>query len=141
EAALPPPPRRLVMDGIRQDIRVAWRGLRRTPAFTIFVVIALMLGIGANAAMFGIVDRLLVLGPDHVRDADRVMRLYLSTQPAGIRTFTTSSLGEVSAAIARRATAFDAVATYAVNDVVTGDGAEAHAARAGYASAGLFPLL
>ena len=49
--------------------------------FTAFVVAALTLGIGANAAMFGIVDRLLLSGPPHIQDPDRVVRLYLTAQP------------------------------------------------------------
>jgi hypothetical protein len=54
------------LDTVSQDIRYALRGLRREPAFTGFAIVTLALGIGANAAMFGVVDRLLLRGPDHV---------------------------------------------------------------------------
>jgi len=134
--------RRFVMQSLWQDVRWSARGLRRDPGFTAFVVAALMLGIGANAAMFGIVDRLLVSGPRHVRDAGRVVRLYLTTQPQGMRQFTTNDFGNVSYDIARQqARSFEAVASYAVNDIAVGEGAEARKARAGLASATLFPLL
>ena len=66
--------RRSLMDSLLQDVRFAARGLRRDLWFTAFVVAALTLGIGANAAMFGIVDRLLVSGPPHIQDPDRVVR-------------------------------------------------------------------
>jgi hypothetical protein len=47
------------LESLNQDIAYAIRGLRTKPAFAIAVVTTLALGIGANAAMFGIVDRLL----------------------------------------------------------------------------------
>jgi predicted permease len=134
--------RRLVMQGLWQDIRWSARGLRRDVSFTAFVVAALTLGIGANAAMFGIVDRLLVSGPTHVREASRVVRLYLTTKPQGMRQFTTNDFGNVSYDLARhQAKSFGAVASYDVNDVTVGEGTEARKARGGFASATLFPLL
>jgi predicted permease len=130
------------MNGLWQDIQWSMRGLRRDTAFTAFVVAALMLGMGANAAMFGIVDRLLVSGPPHIRDASRVVRLYLTTQPQGMRQFTTDGFGNVSYDIARQhATSFEAVAAYDVNDIIVGEGTEARRANGGFASATLFPLL
>src|SRR5688500_7325264 len=47
------------IDVIQQDARYAVRGLLRSPAFTLTVIITLALGVGANAAMFAVVDRLL----------------------------------------------------------------------------------
>ena len=134
--------RRSVMDSLLQDVRFAARGLRRDVWFTAFVVLALTLGIGANAAMFGIVNRLLLSGPPHIQDPGRVVRFYLTSQPDGMRAFTTAGFGHVSYDLAQRnARSFDRVATYAVNTVVVGQGAEARAAKGGYASETLFPLL
>jgi len=61
-----------------QDLRYALRGLRARPLFTASVVLTLGLGIGANVAMFGIVDQLLLRVPPYLRDADRVHRVYLT---------------------------------------------------------------
>jgi len=66
------------IERLAQDVRYAIRGLRARPAFTAGVVLTLGLGIGANAAMFGIVDRLLFRPPPFLRDADHVHRVYLT---------------------------------------------------------------
>jgi predicted permease len=59
-----------------QDLRYALRGLRRKPGFTFGVVLTLALGIGANATMFGIVDRLLFRPPAFLPAPDQVHRVY-----------------------------------------------------------------
>jgi putative ABC transport system permease protein len=65
------------LDHLQQDVRYALRGLRRSPAFTLSVVVTLGLGIGANAAMFGVIDRLMFRPHAYLRDAGRVHRVYL----------------------------------------------------------------
>jgi putative ABC transport system permease protein len=48
------------LDSTRQDLRFAWRALRRSPLFTLVAVSSLGLGIGANAVIFGIIHSLLL---------------------------------------------------------------------------------
>jgi predicted permease len=125
-----------------QDVRFALRGLRREPLFAAFVTSTLALATGANAALFGIADRLLFRGPLHVTDPGRVARLNVTTQPPGMRAFTSSTVGHVTYEIARRAArSAEAVATLTTREATTGRGAGARPARLGAASASFFPLL
>ena len=65
------------LDHFLKDLRYALRGLRRSPGFTATVVLTLGLGIGANAAMFGVIDRLMFRPFPYLRDPGRVHRVYL----------------------------------------------------------------
>jgi predicted permease len=62
---------------LQQDVRYTFRGLRRSPGFTAAVIITLGLGIGANAAMFGVIDRLMFRPYPYLRDPASVQRLYI----------------------------------------------------------------
>lgn len=65
------------------DLTRTLRGLARRPGFALAASGTLTLGIGANAAIFGLVDRLLLSAPPHIADADRVFRLRYDTQDRG----------------------------------------------------------
>ena len=62
------------VDQLWQDIRIAIRGLRRNPVFTLVAIGTLALGIGANTALFSIFNGL-ILRPLPVRDPDRLALL------------------------------------------------------------------
>ena len=47
------------MEILAQDVRYGIRGFQRNPIFTLTIVVTLMLGIGATAAVFSVVDRIL----------------------------------------------------------------------------------
>jgi len=60
------------LDDLKDDLRLGFRLLRRSPAFTIAAVVTLALGIGANTAVFSIVDDV-ILTPLAFQDADRLV--------------------------------------------------------------------
>src|SRR5215217_731383 len=62
------------LENVNRDLKYAARTLRREPAFVAGVVLTFALAIGTNAAMFGLVTRLMLAPPPGIRDAERVMR-------------------------------------------------------------------
>ena len=65
------------LEALRQDVTYTLRNLRRNPVFTFGVVLTLALGIGANAAMFSLVDRLLFRQPVRMVDPATVHRVHM----------------------------------------------------------------
>ena len=63
---------------LMQDLGYAFRGFRRQPGFALMVILTLGLGIGANATMFGVVDRLLIRPPAFLKHPDRFAGLQRS---------------------------------------------------------------
>ena len=71
------------LDILQQDMRYAARGLRRSPAFTFTVIATLGLGIGANAAMFGVIDRLMFRPFPYLGRPSEVHRVYFQSIDRG----------------------------------------------------------
>src|SRR5438045_9741480 len=70
------------MTGFLVDIRSSLRSLARTPAYAVSVVLALLLGIGANTAFFSIINTV-VLNPFPYRDPDRLVMVWESNPALG----------------------------------------------------------
>ncbi|HUJ39951.1 MAG TPA: ABC transporter permease [Candidatus Acidoferrales bacterium] len=68
--------------GLANDVRYALRRIANSPGFTLLVVLILALGIGANSAMFSVVDAAL-LRPLPFRSPERLLQVYETESAAG----------------------------------------------------------
>jgi len=131
-----------VLDMVLRVLAQAVRGLWRSPGFTLAIVVILALGIGANAVMFGVVDRLLLSPPQHVQDWEQVRHLYVQREifngdiSTG-RTITFPDYQDLT-----HVSGWSSVAAYTDTDRSTfGRGADAGRANTVMASASLFEVL
>ena len=71
----------MTFDNLRQDVRLAIRSLLRAPAFAVVTILTLALGIGANTAIFSIVNGV-ILRPLGYQKPEQLM--YLTTKFPGL---------------------------------------------------------
>lgn len=129
------------MNSWLQDFRYALRQLRKSPVFAAIAAITLALGIGANTAIFSVVNGVL-LKPLPYKDADRLVRVW-HVPPAksfpGISTFSVSAANFVD--WQNQNHVFDAMTIFSYRGfTVTGDG-KPEQVDAAAVSATFFPLL
>jgi putative ABC transport system permease protein len=111
---------------IWHDTRYTLRGLRRKPGFTAAVVLTLGLGIGANATMFSVVDRLLFRPPAYIAAPDRVHRVNLVVTTANDGDFTAGVMSyKRYLELTEFTTSFDVTAAVAGGKVAFGTGEDA----------------
>ena len=126
------------LDILRQDVRYALRGIRHSPVFTITVIATLGLGLGANAAMFNVVDRLMFRPLAYLRDPDSVHRIYWQTDNRGTTNTQLSTYYTRYLDLQRWTRSFDALAAFSERDIAVGDGELARERRVGVVSGSFF---
>ena len=129
------------LDDLSRDLRYAFRNLRRSPAFAALAVSIMALGIGANTAVFSVVDTVL-LKPLAYREPERIVTLT-----------TFSTLGDSSDALSRQVSlrefeqwhqqslSFEALAFYGSRETAVVQGSSAEYARASGVSPDFFRVL
>jgi predicted permease len=125
-------------ESLRQDVSYAIRGLRAKPGFALAVITTIALGIGANAAMFGIVDRLLFRPPALMKDPATAHRVYLFTTYRGEERISGGGQFARYRDIAEYTHSFSEVAGYTPRDLAIGVGDAAREMRVGVVSANFF---
>ena len=82
------------MESLTQDLRYAWRMLRQSPGFTVVAVLTLALGIGANTAMFSVINSVL-FNSIPFRDSSRVMILWKTMSNGNPNAYSTPAFLEM----------------------------------------------
>jgi len=106
-----------LLDSIAQDLRYALRRLRATPGFTVAVVVTLALGIGANAAVFGMLDRLMFRPAPYLLEPRSVHRV-TRTSRSGWNNAYAARLAPARAAIALTTRSASRPTPLTVSDVI-----------------------
>lgn len=125
------------LEAVWKDAIATLRGLRRSPAFTIGILLTFALGFGANAAMFSVLDRLLFRSPPLLRDPASVHRVYLFRTVRGVEDQTGGQYAR-HADLARWTRSFSSVAGHSIRTLAVGVGQDARELRVAVVSAGFF---
>jgi putative ABC transport system permease protein len=126
-----------IIDTLIQDVRFGLRQLRRNPGFTALAVLTLALGIGANTAVFSLLDSVL-LRPLPYSHADRLFRLF----PTDAKHWAMESTSYPDFQDwKQRSRTFDEMAAYYQQDVNLTGTPEPERLRALFCTPELLPLL
>jgi putative ABC transport system permease protein len=125
------------METIWRDVRYSLRTLLKTPGFTLVAVLTLALGIGANTAIFSVINAVL-LKPLPYDESERLVFLTEWSEQVPNMSFSVANLKDVR----DQNTVFESlVGSNGANFILTGEGSEAERVNARQASSGLFQTL
>jgi putative ABC transport system permease protein len=122
--------RALVADALRQDLRYALRTLAMRKTWTAVAVLTLALGIGANTAVFSVVDAL-ILNPLSFIGADRLVLPWVQEAQSQWKMLPPTPVVTAWRSSARVAEAIESYQTGKINLVTTSDPVELQTAKIG----------
>jgi predicted permease len=134
--------RRGMIDAVLYTVRLATRGLLRTPGFSLSVVVTLALGLGANVTIFTALDRLLLEPPQHVVEPESVRRIAVygvnpfSRQRTWNRAMTYPDYRDL-----QTVQGFSSVAAHTARTLTMGRGEESERINTEWATSSWFTLL
>ena len=109
------------LDTIGRHIKHAARSLRREPSLALGIILTFALSIGATAAMFGLVNRLMLSAPPGIADPKRVARVALHIAAAdGPPVVAATTSYPTFRTLRQVRTAFDAVAAERADTILVG---------------------
>jgi len=127
------------MSSLSQDLRYAVRMLAKSPSFSIAAIVILALGIGANTAVFSLVN-VVLLRPLPFAEAHQLMELRLTDPKEDIN----GEFGDADfLATQEQQKSFSKIAAYALGQsgISFSHGGEAQRARGAYVTSGFFDVL
>ena len=125
------------MNGLLQDARYALRQLSKNPGFALVAVLTLALGIGANTAIFSVVNSVL-LRPLPYEDSGRIVRIWGAVPPRGLSELPISDPEFLEYRLSRSFDHVGALVTGALNLTDAGD---PQRLTATWVSADVFPAM
>jgi predicted permease len=128
-----------LLETVLQDLRYAVRTLRKNPGFTLIAVLTLALGIGANTAIFSMVNALL-LHPYNFPDLDRLVRVWENRgidEGADARFIAPQDAADLQSGTP----VFDAVTTYTCGDFTLSSEGNVQPVLGCHVSANFFDVL
>ena len=128
--------------GWGQDLARSVRSLRREPGFAAVVAFTLALGLGGNATMFRVLDRVLLRPAPHVRDDGSLSLLYFQREsPEFGRVTSTSQSYPVFAELRRRMAPGTELAGWWTSSATSGRGVDARSLEVNYVTPNFFEVL
>ncbi|HEX7177552.1 MAG TPA: ABC transporter permease, partial [Pyrinomonadaceae bacterium] len=126
------------MNNLWQDVRYGARMIAKRPLLTLITVAALAVGIGANTAIFSVVNAVL-LRPLPYPESERIVRVFSTDAKRNARKYPTSYLNFVD--WREQSSVFTQTAAHASTGAAVNFGDTPESVEGVYASADLFPLL
>jgi len=130
-----------VVASVGQSITAALRTTRRHPGFALGIVLTLGLGLGANATMYGIVDRLLLRPPEHIVQPERVRNVFMNRPNPVTGAMSPQAAFSYPDYEDLKAHTRMSVAAWESGSAIVGSGSDATMVSTAQTTASFFPLL